>query len=155
MKISFQIWIFVFSTHIKIEQPAVVSEPVFQHQQNIEPIKPKVAEKVQFKLDEPVAKEPQISTLPNLADPPVLQNSGNKQAAEEIKQLRARLADALKQIEILSRFPNQLFFNSIHHLGLFWKKFFYFVSVLHQNLSQKSSNQWLFFSPLLLLLVSW
>ena len=79
-------------------------------------MKPKVAEKVQFKLDEPVAKEPQISTLPNLADPPVLQNSENKQAAEEIKQLRARLADALKQIEILSRFPNQLFFNSIHRV---------------------------------------
>jgi len=85
-----------------VEQPTVVSEPVFQHQQNIEPIKPKIAEKVQFKLDEPVAKEPQISTLPNLAEKPVLQNSGNKQAAEEIKQLKARLADALKQIEILS-----------------------------------------------------
>ena len=86
-----------------MEKPVeIASEPVFQHQQTLEPVPPKVAEKVQFKLDEPVSKEPKISTLPNLAEQPQ-QQTQNKQAAEEIKQLRARLADALKQIEILSR----------------------------------------------------
>jgi len=86
------------------EADYISSEPVYQHQQTMEtPVPPKPADKVQFKLDDqsaPTAKEPKVSTLPQMAQP-----TPTNAAAEEIKQLKSRLSQALKQIEILSSSP--------------------------------------------------
>merc|ERR1712228_465960 len=82
-------------TEVPSEEPTVVSEPVYQHQQKLDPIPSKTPDKVQFNLENNSEKaEPQISTLPAVS--PVGESS--QSAGEEIKRLKARLAEALKQI---------------------------------------------------------
>ena len=82
---------------------------MYQHQQTLEhdvtPSVPKVAERVQFSniiQTEPQSKEPQISTLP---PPPDISTKEPQKTskADEIVDLKQQLADALKQIELLSR----------------------------------------------------
>ena len=107
----------------------VKTEPVYQHQQTLEsPVPSKVAEKVQFNLDQH-DDEPTMSTLPVTVSSPAAPKTvtaaatPSSSAADEIKQLKTRLADALKQIEILSRYVWPL-------SGQYWSDSFALISII-------------------------